>query len=128
MSESKQNYRFNPVKIAANQELDFEDIDPEIEYTNMSKDLTEFAIRVSKEAIKENSDNKFNNYIKIAKRIKLSLDNEKKGIWNVIVGSDYGSYISYDKAFLIFFRLKEIHFLIFRFGIDESTLRKDDKA
>jgi hypothetical protein len=72
--------------------------------------------------IENNSEDNINNYIKISKDIKLILDAEKQGVWNVVVGSDFGSYISYDKGYLMFFRLKEIHFLIFRFGIDESLI------
>lgn len=54
--------------------------------------------------------------------IKTNIEYDKQGVWNVVVGSDFGSYISYEKSYLLFFRIKEIHFLIFRFGFDESML------
>lgn len=44
----------------------------------------------------------------------------KKGIWNVIVGTNFGSYISYDKGNLMFFNIRDIHFLIFRYGMDDQ--------
>lgn len=76
--------------------------------------------------IKEsNSDSSINYYIKIAKEIKRNLA-EKLGVWNVIVGSDYGSYISYDKGYLIFFRIREINILIFRYGIEEQSGKTKD--
>ncbi len=56
----------------------------------------------------------------------MILDNEKQGIWNVIVGSEYGSFISYDKGYLIFFRIREINVLIFRYGIEETSNKKDN--
>ena len=71
------------------------------------------------------SESSINNFIKVAKAIKTNLDNEKQGVWNVIVGSHFGSFISYDKSFLVFFRIKEIYFLIYRFGIDESSTFKN---
>lgn len=124
MTESK-THRFQNVKIGGikNNDFDLDDIEPEIEYSNMSKDIQEYVIKLSKDAMKANSENSINNYIKISKLIKTNLDNEKKGIWNVIVGSDYGSYLSYDKSFLLFYRIKEVYFLIFRYGIDESIIK-----
>jgi hypothetical protein len=48
--------------------------------------------------------------------IKKTLEEGNDETWNVIVGTDYGAYGSFEKAHLIYFRLNEIYFLIFRFG------------
>ena len=56
----------------------------------------------------------------MAKKIKLSLESEKKEIWNVVVGSDFGAWVSFDKTEMIYFRMDEIYFLIFRFGFDTA--------
>ena len=57
------------------------------------------------------------NYFKIlAKKIKLNLEVDKTEIWNVIVGTDFGAWISFDKTNVVYFRMDEIYFLIFRFG------------
>lgn len=60
----------------------------------------------------------------LAEDIKNNIEENFNGIWNVIIGTDFGSYISYDKGHVIFFNLKEIHFLIFRFGVNEAQSEK----
>ena len=60
----------------------------------------------------------------IAEELKTDLETNLSGVWNIIVGTDFGSYISYDKGHLIFFNIKEINFLIFRFGITEVSNEK----
>lgn len=60
-----------------------------------------------------------NYYKHIAKELKKKLDTEFGGTWNVVVGSDFGCFISYDRSHLMFFKMNEINFLIFRFGHDE---------
>ena len=52
----------------------------------------------------------------MAKLVKKALEEGTDETWNVIVGIDFGAYCSFDKANLIYFRLNEIYFLIFRFG------------
>jgi len=52
----------------------------------------------------------------LAKLVKKALEEGTDETWNVIVGIDFGAYCSFDKAYLIYFRLNEIYFLIFRFG------------
>lgn len=126
MTDSKQ-IRFNQKLVnIKNNESPIDDIEPDIQYSNLTKENLEYIVKVSKEAIKSNSENSINNYIKIAKFVKTEVELEKKGVWNVIVGSDYGSYISYDKCYLVFFRIREVYFLVFRFGFDDSQMRIKD--
>lgn len=126
MTDSKQ-IRFNQKLVnIKNNESPIDDIEPDIQYSNLTKENLEYIVKVSKEAIKSNSENSINNFIKIAKFVKTEVEFEKKGVWNVIVGSDYGSYISYDKCYLVFFRIREVYFLVFRFGFDDSQMRIKD--
>ncbi len=57
-----------------------------------------------------------NYFKKVAKRIKKSLEAERAETWNVIIGTDFGSFCSFEKYNVIYFRLNEIYFLMFRFG------------
>jgi len=52
----------------------------------------------------------------LAKLIKKALEEGTEETWNVVVGRDFGAYCSFEKSYLIYFRLNEIYFLIFRFG------------
>ena len=59
------------------------------------------------------------NYFKtLSKKIKMSLDSNTGEIWNVIVGTDFGAWINFDKAYMLFLRMDELYFLIYRFGYD----------
>ena len=104
---------------------EIDDIIPVIEFNNMSHEFKDFAVKTAKDAISNNfrfkylgsiTDSNINIYKKLAKKCKALLETERAGTWNCIVGPDFGSYISYEKANLIFFRLNELYFLFFKFG------------
>ena len=52
----------------------------------------------------------------IAKHIKCQLDSTKGGIWHVIVGKTFGSYVTHDRNFFIHFCIGDLSFLVFRIG------------
>ena len=52
----------------------------------------------------------------IAKHIKCQLDSTKGGIWHVIVGKNFGSYVTHDRNFFIHFCIGDLSFLVFRIG------------
>lgn len=106
-------------------ERDFDDIVPVVEFSNISLEHKDFCFKKAKEAMSniiyfKNEEtimeSEINYYKKLSKFIKKNLEEELKGIWNVIIGTDFGSYISYDKSHLIYFRINEIYFIIFRYG------------
>ena len=103
-------------------EKDYDEIKPVIEFNTMNQELKDFCISVAKNALKTTSDSHISYYKKLAKKIKLELEKTEKGqIWNCVVGSDYGAFISFEKANLVYFRINEINFLIFRFGAVEGS-------
>ena len=103
-------------------EKDFDEIKPTVEFSTMNQDAREFCINVTKNALKTTPDSHINYYKKLAKKIKNELEKIEKGqIWNCVVGSEYGAFISFEKANMIYFRINEIYFLIFRFGAVEGT-------
>jgi dynein light chain LC8-type len=52
----------------------------------------------------------------IAQTIKLDLDKQKGGKWNVIVGQSFGSFIAHETKTIIHFFVGNIAFLIWRYG------------
>ena len=52
----------------------------------------------------------------MAKMIKEELDKQLGGSWHVIVGRNFGSYMSYEDQSAIMFWINHICFLIFKFG------------
>lgn len=97
-------------------EKDISDVKPVIEFCTMSKEQRDECVEKAKEALQSLTDSNTAYYKKVAKMVKLALEEDKNETWNCVVGSDYGAYLSFDKAHLVYFRLNEIYFLIFRFG------------
>ena len=48
----------------------------------------------------------------------MNMDSNTGEIWNVIVGTDFGAWINFDKACMLFLTMDELYFLIYRFGYD----------
>jgi hypothetical protein len=97
-------------------EKEIDEIKPVIEFSTMNQEMKESCIGKAKEAMRIVGDTKMNYYKKLAKTIKMDLETDRNETWNVVVGTDYGAYLAFEKAFLIYFRLNELYFLIFRFG------------
>ena len=101
-------------------EKDYDDVKPNVEFSTMNQEAKELCISITKNALKTTPDSHISYYKKLAKKIKFDLEKNDKGqIWNCVVGSDYGAFISFEKANMIYFRINEIYFLIFRFGAVE---------
>jgi hypothetical protein len=49
------------------------------------------------------------------------LEVDKGETWNVIVGTDFGAYVSFEKYNMLYFRLNEVYFLFFRFGANSNN-------
>ena len=128
MTSGKSNTKFMQEIRRGDKEID--EIKIEIEFCNMNPELKSKCIEKTRDAMKTTLENNFSyfkilalennfSYFKIlAKKIKLSLEEGNEEIWNVVVGSDFGAWISFDKSNMLFFRMDEIYFMIFRFGYD----------
>jgi hypothetical protein len=95
---------------------EIEEIKVIVEFCSMSQETKDICISKTKEAMRYIGDGNLNYFKKLAKKIKHDLEQDKDETWNVIVGTDYGAYLAFEKAYLIYFRLNELYFLIFRFG------------
>jgi hypothetical protein len=97
-------------------EKDYDEIKPIVEFCTMSQELRDICINKAKEALQSVGDSHINYFKDIAQKIKMDLEADRNETWNCVVGSDFGAYIAFDKANLVFFRMNEIYFMIFRFG------------
>jgi hypothetical protein len=97
---------------------EIDEIKVEIEFCNMNPELKSKCIEKTRDAMKTTLENNFSYFKILAKKIKLSLEEGNEEIWNVVVGSDFGAWISFDKSNMLYFRMDEIYFMIFRFGYD----------
>lgn len=97
-------------------EKELDDMKLVIEFCTMNQENSLMCINKTKDAMRSIGDGNMNYFKKLAKKIKLDLEADKTETWNVIVGTDYGAYLAFEKAYLIYFRLNELYFLIFRFG------------
>jgi dynein light chain LC8-type len=59
-------------------------------------------------------------YKDLAEIIKKEFDNKfedgSNGSWNVIVGKNFGAFVTYEANHVILFRINHLEFLIFKFG------------
>ena len=53
---------------------------------------------------------------KQAEYIKTELDKKYPGSWHVIVGTSFGSFMTYEDNSVIMFWLNQFGFLIFKYG------------
>ena len=116
MTSGKSNTEFMQEIRRGDKEID--EIKIEIEFCNMNPELKSKCIEKTRDAMKTTLENNFSYFKILAKKIKLSLEEGNEEIWNVVVGSDFGAWISFDKSNMLFFRMDEIYFMIFRFGYD----------
>ena len=52
----------------------------------------------------------------IANHIKCDLDSNKGGVWHVIVGKNFGCYVTHDRNNFLYFSIADMSFLVFRIG------------
>ena len=52
----------------------------------------------------------------LAQSIKLELDKQKGGIWNVIVGKSFGSFVTHETKTISYFCIGSLSFLVWRHG------------
>jgi hypothetical protein len=97
-------------------EREIDDIKPVVEFCTMTSEMRDLCIAKTKDSLRGIGNGNLNYFKKLAKKIKLDLEADKNETWNVVVGTEYGAYLAFEKAFLVYFRLNELYFLIFRFG------------
>ena len=86
---------------------------PKMEHkiADMMSELQEEIEQLAQQALDKYSIDK-----DIALYIKQELDSRYNPAWHVIVGKNFGSYVTHETKHLIYFYMKQAAFLIFRSG------------
>mmetsp|Transcript_78271 Transcript_78271/g.155115 ORF Transcript_78271/g.155115 Transcript_78271/m.155115 type:complete len:90 (-) Transcript_78271:137-406(-) len=83
----------------------------EIKTVDMAQPLQEEAIELAREAM-----DRFNTERDIANHIKKELDKRHTPFWHVIVGRNFGSYVTHETKQYLYFYLGQLAILIFKAG------------
>ena len=88
---------------------------PIINYINMNKYTSEFIIKTAENLIQEFHKNEIKYFKTIAENLKNEISRKYEGCWHVIVGKDFGSFVSFEKNSVIHFSINDFSFLIWKF-------------
>lgn len=64
-------------------------------------------------------------YQDIAAFVKQEFDKRFGTTWHVIVGRNFGSYVTHETRHFIYFYLGQIAFLIFKYSLDNDAINPD---
>ncbi len=102
--------------VKQHKEKDFDSIVPRFTYCDMEEQTRKDIVDVCRDAYKRQHDGEFKYYKDLAFHIKKTLDAKYSGAWHVVVGTSFGSYVSYEHKCLSLFWLEHIGFLVFKHG------------
>jgi dynein light chain LC8-type len=94
-----------------------EELNMNFVYSEMNQEDQASTVQLCLEALKQDSKSDSTVYQKdVAKAIKTQLDATKGGVWNVIVGQSFGSFVSHESKTVTHFFIGNVGFLIWRHG------------
>ncbi|QLL30735.1 hypothetical protein HG536_0A05500 [Torulaspora globosa] len=82
---------------------------PILKASDISEELKEDVFAISSEAV-----DKFELERDIAGSIKKQLDVKYGSTWHVIVGKNFGSYVTHEKGYFMYFYIGPLAFLVFK--------------
>ncbi|KAH8046669.1 dynein light chain-like protein [Aureococcus anophagefferens] len=85
-------------------------------YNEMSEEVTEVAMMVILEALKDMKKGKCELFKDVAKAIKTEFEAKYPGSWHVICGRDFGSHVTHEVRNILFCSMGRINLLIFKHG------------
>merc|ERR1719198_728019 len=103
-------------KVAQQKEKDFEKVEPNISFTDMSDEYQEKVFEICRNAYKMQHDGELKYYKDMAQYVKRELEEKFKDSWHVIIGTNFGSFVTYEHKSMILFWLEHIGFLLFKHG------------
>jgi len=86
-------------------------------YTEMSEADQSSTIDTAMNALKTiDKSDKVVHHKDVAQIIKMELDATKRGTWNVIVGTSFGSFVTHETKTMSHFYIGNVGFLIWKYG------------
>eukprot|EP00347_Sterkiella_histriomuscorum_P002110 403369437 len=103
-------------QIPQQKDKDFDAIDPRINFTDMTEERKNLCIEICREAYKMQHDGELKYFKDMALHIKHEMEKKQLGSWHIIVGTNFGSFVTYEHKAVILFFLEHIGFLMFKHG------------
>ncbi|CDW85199.1 dynein light chain type [Stylonychia lemnae] len=118
-------------KVTQTKDKDFDTIEPRISFTDMTEERRVLCIEICREAyskqhldsfkllitnLEMQHDGELKYFKDMALHIKHEMEKKQQGSWHVIVGTNFGSYVTYEHKGVILFWLENIGFLLFKHG------------
>ena len=105
-------------KVGQQKEKDFDAIEPRISFCDMIEERKTQCVDICREAYKQMHDGELKYYKDMALYIKTEVEKKKEnsGSWHVVVGTNFGSFVTYEHKSMILFWLEHIGFLLFKHG------------
>ena len=105
------------IKVTQQKDKDFDQIVPRSGYCDISEEEKKNEIiEICRESYKMKHDGELKYYKDMAENVKIKLDQTYKGSWHVIVGTNFGSFVSYEVKHCYLFWLEHIGFLVWKHG------------
>ena len=86
-------------------------------YSEMSDADEAQTIEICMNVMRNTEKNEKVTYYKdIAQTIKEDMDKEKGGMWNVVIGRSFGSFVTHETKTIVYFYLGNVGFFVWRHG------------
>ena len=82
-----------------------------VKNADMAEDMQQDTVDLATDAME-----KFNVEKDIAAHVKKEMDKKFPGTWHVIVGRNFGSYVTHETKHFIYFYFGQVAFLVFKSG------------
>lgn len=82
----------------------------------MTEERRHTCIEICRDAYKMQNEGDLKYYKDMALYIKHEMEKKQLGSWHVIVGTNFGSFVTYEHKSVILFWLEHIGFLLFKHG------------
>ena len=103
-------------KVGQAKEKDFDEIMPRDGFCDMPEETQKIVVDLCREAYKQHYSGEFKYYKGMACFIKEQLDKQLKPSWHIIVGTNFGSFATYETQSIYLFWLEHIGFLVWKHG------------
>ena len=87
---------------------------PVVQFYNVNTDIKDHCFRIAEETLQLHLKEEIKYFKTMAEKIKFSLDKRFGGSWHVVVGPDFGSYVSFERGSAIMFSLNNFSFFIWK--------------
>ena len=81
---------------------------------NMKMEFKEFCLRISEELLTAHLKEDCKVFQILAEKIKLGMDKKLGPTWHVCVGTEFGSFVGFEKNSMIIFAIQKYFFLIWK--------------